>query len=245
MAISLLAKGKKVLLVGRTESNLASTCSEIGAQGYYVLDTGDIPSIPSFISRITTDHPDLDCIINNAGVQQPFEVTPRSGYRFDLTKADKEVDINIRGPVHLTGGLIEHFSKLPNGGVVMNVSSVLGFVPFSLVNPIYNGTKAFLHSFTLTIRTQIAKSEEMKGKIRVIEIVPPTVETDLHRDRKNPDDNKKHGGNKETLSIEEFMKGLEEGWEDGRETIGVGRGKDIVAAWEGSMGSVFAERTGT
>jgi len=67
-------------------------------------------------------------------------------------------------------------------GVIMNVSSVLGFVPYSIINPIYNGTKAFVHFWSMTQRTQLKGSN-----VRIVEIVPPSVGTDLHRERENPD----------------------------------------------------------
>ncbi len=74
-----------MLLVGRSEDKLKATTQEIGAAGYYVLDTGDIASIPSFIEKITSEHPELDCLINNAGVQRPFQVLGPD-YGFDLCR---------------------------------------------------------------------------------------------------------------------------------------------------------------
>ncbi|KAH0367228.1 hypothetical protein KCU89_g18766, partial [Aureobasidium melanogenum] len=76
-----ISQGKKVIIVGRTESKLQSTSKEIGAD-YYVLDTGDIQSIPSFIQKITKEHPDLDCLVNNAGVQRPLNVNDMSAEEF-------------------------------------------------------------------------------------------------------------------------------------------------------------------
>ncbi len=55
MAIDLLKRGKKVIILGRSEDTLSSVSNEIGATGYYVLDTGDVSSISPFISKITTD----------------------------------------------------------------------------------------------------------------------------------------------------------------------------------------------
>lgn len=116
MAIDLISRGKRVILAGRTESSLKSTSSEIGATAYYILDTGDVKSIPDFIKQITADHPDLDCLINNAGVQRPFQIFGPD-YSFDLSKADQEIDIDIRGPMHLTVGFIkDHFDSLENVG---------------------------------------------------------------------------------------------------------------------------------
>jgi short-subunit dehydrogenase involved in D-alanine esterification of teichoic acids len=234
MAVELIKRGKKVLIAGRTEESLKSTASEIGAAGYYLLDIGDTSSISSFITKVTSEHPELDCLINNAGVQRPFQIFGPD-YDFDLSKADQEIDIDIRGPMHLTIGMIKNqFDKLEKGGVVMNVSSVLGFVPFSVVNPVYNGSKAWIHFFTTNLRTQIKRAG--KEKIRIIEIVPPAVETDLHRERKDPDDNKRAKGNKTALTQEEFMDEVKQGWEQGKETITAGPGNEIVEEWDNTMG---------
>ncbi|THZ81476.1 short-chain dehydrogenase, partial [Aureobasidium pullulans] len=147
-----ISEGKKVIICGRTESKLQSTCKEIGAD-YYVLDTGDIKAIPGFIKKITQEHPELDCLVNNAGVQRPLNVNDMSAEEF-LEKADAEVNINVRGPMHLAVGFLPHF-KSKKSAVIMNVSSVLGYIPFSIINPVYNGTKAFVHFNTMNLRSQL------------------------------------------------------------------------------------------
>lgn len=239
MAESLIKKGKKVLLAGRSEDKLASAAKELGAAGYYVLDTGKVDAIPSFLDKVLADHPDLDCLINNAGVQRPFQVLGPD-YSFDLAQADQEVDINIRGPMHLSILLVQrHFSKLDGGAVIMNVSSVLGLNPFSVINPNYNGTKAWLHMFTTNLRTQL---RDAGTKIKVVEIVPPSVGTDLHRDRTDPDDNKKEKGAK-ALTVDEFMADVEEGWKTDLDTVSAGMGKDLVQKWDETFGSMYKEAT--
>ena len=225
MAEYLISLGKKVIIVGRTEKSLSQTAKELGhGTSYYVLDTGSISSIPSFIEKITKEHADLDCLINNAGVQRPLNVE-----EFDLQKADQEIDINIRGPMHLCIGLLPHF-KTKAAATIINVSSVLGYIPLSVINPVYNGTKAWLHFFTMNLRTQLAKSEAYNGNIKVVEIAPPTVSTDLHRERSDPDDNKKDK-NPNTLSVEEFM-----GLEGDKETIGAGMSEEVLERWFGEFG---------
>ena len=49
------------MIVGRTESNLRHTTAEIGATDYFVLGTGKIEEIPSFIDKIITKYPEMDC----------------------------------------------------------------------------------------------------------------------------------------------------------------------------------------
>ncbi|KAI1505166.1 NAD(P)-binding protein [Biscogniauxia marginata] len=228
-----ISKDKKVLIAGRTESNLQSTAKEIGAAGYYVLDTGSISKIPNFIKRITAEHPELDCLVNNAGVQRPLDVKNQDA-EYLLSKADQEIDINIRGPLHLAVGLLPHLRSKPHA-LIVNVSSVLGFVPFAIVNPVYNGTKGWLHLWSMNLRSQL------KGTVvRVVEIAPPTVATDLHRDRENPDDNKKEN-NPSALSVDEFMEEVSGKLESGAETIGAGIAADIIDKWYGALGDNYKD----
>ncbi|KND94708.1 putative oxidoreductase DltE [Tolypocladium ophioglossoides CBS 100239] len=231
MAKYFIAKGKKVLIAGRTESNLQSTAREIGAAGYYVLDTGNSADIPAFVKRITAEHPDLDCLVNNAGVQRPLAVATDNDF---LSKADQEIDINIRGPMHLTLTLLPHLQSRP-AALVINVSSILGFIPFSVINPVYNGTKAWLHFWSMNLRSQLSSAQ---SRVRVVEIAPPMVATDLHRERSDPDDNKK-GKNPNTLSVDEFMDEVSEKLERGDEMITAGLGNKIVDKWYEAFGDGY------
>ncbi|KAJ4400668.1 hypothetical protein N0V91_008506 [Didymella pomorum] len=232
----LIKDGKKVIIAGRTESNLQASAKEIGATAYYVLDTGKVSSIADFVAKITKEHPDLDCLINNAGVQRPLDVNKMDASEF-LEKADQEVDINIRGPMHLALTLLPHLKSKPNA-LIVNASSVLGFVPFSIINPVYNGTKAWMHFWSMALRKQLKDSS-----VSVVEIAPPTVATDLHREREDPDDNKK-SKNKTALSVEEFVEETIGKWKSGEEMIAAGMADGIVKGWEESMGKVFVEKTG-
>ncbi|KAJ6785263.1 hypothetical protein PWT90_07697 [Aphanocladium album] len=229
-----VSQSKTVLLVGRTESNLEAATKEIGAAGYYILDVSDVDAIPGFIQKITKEHPDLDCIVNNAGVQRPLKVL--SDNEDFLAKADEEIDINIRGPLHLTKHLLPHLQTKENP-LIINVSSILGFLPFAFINPIYNGTKAWLHFWTMNLRTQLAGE---KSPIRVVEIAPPTVGTDLHCEDDNPDDNKKEYNSK-SLTVEDFMSEVATKLENGDETISVGPGVQIVDDWFATFGKQYRD----
>jgi NADP-dependent 3-hydroxy acid dehydrogenase YdfG len=61
-----------VYLAGRTESNLSQTAKEIGAAGYFVVDVGNIPSLPAFVDKVIKEAPEVDCLINNAGISVCF-----------------------------------------------------------------------------------------------------------------------------------------------------------------------------
>ncbi|EME48869.1 hypothetical protein DOTSEDRAFT_84391 [Dothistroma septosporum NZE10] len=231
-----LSVGKQVIIVGRTESKLKDAASKLGkGTKYYVLDTGDTKSISSFIKKTLADHPDLDCLVNNAGVQRPLDVNEMKPDEF-LEKADQEISINISGPMHLTLGLLPHF-KSKKGAVIMNVSSVLGYLPSSIINPVYNGTKAWTHFWSMNLRTQLQKDG---GSVRVVEIAPPTVSTDLHREREDPDDNKKEK-NQAALGVGEFMESITKQWEEDREVVSAGSGQGLTDRWYGEFGEEYGK----
>ena len=74
----------------------------------------------------------------------------------------------------------------------------------------------------------------------MVEIVPPSVETALHRDKSDPDDNKKSHGSQGALSIQEFMDEIKEGWQADRNVCTAGPGHEIIAAWSDAVGSRYA-----
>lgn len=114
---------------------------------------------------IEKEHSDLSVLINNAGIQNWMAITDNDFYE----RAKMEISINIEAPIHLS----TLFSNLKSLKVIMNVTSGLSFVPL-VKTPIYSATKAFFHSFTLSLR-ELLKSKN----IEVIEIIPPALNTDL------------------------------------------------------------------
>ncbi|HEX7540572.1 MAG TPA: SDR family NAD(P)-dependent oxidoreductase, partial [Anaerolineales bacterium] len=67
---------------------------------------------------------------------------------------------------------IPHLMKQGEAAIV-NISSGLGFIPLTIM-PVYCATKAALHSFSWSLRHQLRKT-----KVKVFEVIPPTVDTAL------------------------------------------------------------------
>jgi len=106
--------------------------------------------------------------VNNAGIQRRVRLSDDE----DWNETHTELAINLEAPIHLSRLFIPHLLKKPRAAIA-NVTSGLSFVPLASV-PIYCATKAALHSFTLSLRHQLAGTS-----IEVIEIIPPAVDTDL------------------------------------------------------------------
>lgn len=114
---------------------------------------------------IEKEHPDLNVLVNNAGIQNWMEITDSDFFN----RAKEEIAINIEAPLHLSS----LFLRLNSLKTIINVTSGLSFVPLTKT-PVYSATKAFFHSFTLSLR-HLLKSRN----IEVIEMIPPALNTDL------------------------------------------------------------------
>lgn len=154
-----------IIICGRRESQLKEVSKKFPAIITKVCDLSNVEERTKLYQWINENHQDLSVLINNAGIQQWMSVSDANFYE----RAEEEIAINIQAPVHLT----HLFIQLPNLKAILNVSSGLSFVPLTKV-PVYCATKAFIHSFTLSMRHLLTPKN-----IEVIEIIPPALNTDL------------------------------------------------------------------
>ncbi len=154
-----------IIICGRRESQLKEVSKKFPAIITKVCDLSKVEERTKLYQWINENHQDLSVLINNAGIQQWMSVSDANFYE----RAEEEIAINIQAPVHLT----HLFIQLPNLKAILNVSSGLSFVPLTKV-PVYCATKAFIHSFTLSMRHLLTPKN-----IEVIEIIPPALNTDL------------------------------------------------------------------
>ena len=159
--------GNRVIVAGRRQDALDATIAGRERMSAMALDVEDPAAIAGFARRVVAEHPDLNVLVNNAGVLRTEQL---AGER-DLTDAEATVVTNLLGPIRLTNALVEHLAGRPDAAIV-NVSSGLAFVPM-VAAPTYSATKAAIHSYTVALR------EQLRGKVEVIELVPPAVQTEL------------------------------------------------------------------
>ena len=164
--------GNKVIISGRRRANLDEVVAAKPGMEAIELDIADPKSIETVAVRLIADHPDLNVLINNAGIMLP----DRAAGRIDDKLLVDTVKTNLVGPIRLTSALVEHL-KGKKDAVIAYTSSVLGFVPMA-VTAVYSATKAALHSYTLSQRFLLKDVG-----IRVLEIAPPWVRTDLMNSR--------------------------------------------------------------
>jgi uncharacterized oxidoreductase len=160
-------KGNTVIIAGRRRDALDRAIAGRANMHAITLDVESADGVADFAKRLLAAYPALNVVINNAGIMRS-EPLDRSR---DLADAEATITTNLLGPIRLNNALIDHLVTRPDA-VIVNVSSGLAFVPL-VDSPTYCATKAAIHSYTVAMR------EALAGKVEVIELVPPAVQTGL------------------------------------------------------------------
>lgn len=166
------ARGNKVIIAGRRRANLDAVMAANPGMISVELDITDSASVNAVAIRLIRDHPDLNVLINNAGIMLP----DKAAGRVDENLLRDTLSTNLAGPILMTSAFVQHL-KDKQDAVIAYTTSALGFVPMA-VTAIYSATKAALHSYALSQRFLLKDTG-----VRVIEIIPPWVRTDLMNSR--------------------------------------------------------------
>jgi uncharacterized oxidoreductase len=161
--------GNSVIVCGRRSERLEHAANEVPGLVTIQCDVSREEERLRLFEQIVVRYPDTNIVINNAAIQnRPGPLTGAQDWRAH----SNEIATNLEAPLHLSMLFTKHLMRKSEAAIV-NVTSGLAFVPMSFMAT-YCATKAALHSFTLSLRHQLADSS-----IQVVEIIPPKVNTDL------------------------------------------------------------------
>lgn len=165
------ARKNTVIICGRNKEALLQAQQLVPGIHIYACDLSIESERIQLATWLTTHHPHLNLLINNAAIvhRENFTLDP-SGYE----KAVKEIETNLTAPIHLIHLLLPLLRK-KSSAAILNITTGLVYTPRTLY-PIYNATKAALHSFTQVLREQIKPDS-----IEVIEVLFPVVNTPWHQ----------------------------------------------------------------
>jgi len=163
-----LEAGSEVIVCGRRLDKLREAQSQQPRLRTRVCDVAEAAGRVELFRWAVAEFPRLNVLVNNAGIQRRVSLTEAEAWE----ETHQEIAINLEAPIHLCTLFVPHLRAQRNPTIV-NVTSGLAFVPLARV-PVYCATKAALRSFTLSLRHQLASTA-----VRVVEIVPPAVNTDL------------------------------------------------------------------
>ncbi|KAF1363032.1 NAD(P)-binding protein [Lizonia empirigonia] len=220
LAEKVVQDGKQVIVVGRRQEKLDEFCHGLESLlphgkdkvSTKAFDITKLEEIPKFVQDMIKEHPDLDSIILNSGIQRGFDFS--KPHTVDLEVLELEFRTNYLSYMHLTTAFIPFLQK-DNETSLIYTTSGLALLPLPRC-PNYCASKAALHHMILVIREQLRAGP---GNIKVIEMFPPAVQTELHDAKHQPDI--KDGG-KIGMPLNEFT---EETWKkltNGDEQIPVG-----------------------
>lgn len=176
--------GNKVIVAGRSQDKLR-TAAEKGFETFTV-DMTDETSIATLASNVTKEFPLLNIVLHNAGIMKNENLI-RSDH---AGVAQETVATNLLGPILLTEALLPHLLRMPEA-TIMAVTSGLAFTPLAMT-PTYCATKAGIHVYAQCLRYQLKDTH-----VKVLEIVPPYVQTHLMGERQAQD--------KMAMPLEEFV----------------------------------------
>ena len=165
LAERFIKEDNTVIVCGRRESALKEVAGKFPSVITRVCDLSLATEREELFNWVAENHPDTNVLVNNAGIQQWMSVADNNFFQ----RAKEEITINIEAPVHL----VSLFIRLSSLTTIINVTSGLSFAPLTKV-PVYSASKAFFHSFTLSLRHLLKEKN-----IEVIELIPPALNTDL------------------------------------------------------------------
>lgn len=200
----LVSSGVQVIAIGRNTEVLRALAARENRLAVHAADLSKIDALPALAARIVSEHPDVRCLINNAGIQTNHRLDDVS---CSVNAIRLEVDVNLVAPMVLTQALLPHL-QARRQSVIVNVTSGLGYVP-KRTAAVYSATKAGLHLFTSALRVQMEGSS-----VRVVEAVMPLVDTPMTA-----------GRGRDKLSAEQAACQLIEGLLAGRTNIHIGKAR--------------------
>jgi uncharacterized oxidoreductase len=204
----------RVIVCGRSREKLAAVKEKYPDINVIPCDVGDAQQRKKLAEEVLRQFPTLDILVNNAGIQRYIDL--KKGYK-ELKSGEDEIVINFMAVVELTALFIGHLLKRPSASII-NVSSGLGFMPMP-ATPVYCATKAAVHTYSLVLRQQLKDTS-----VKVIEIVPPMVDTDLNKEGRDAAHMDYLG-----ISVAEYMPTIIKGLEKDDEIIFHGDSRNIMA----------------
>ncbi|QSR16716.1 SDR family NAD(P)-dependent oxidoreductase [Novosphingobium sp. KA1] len=168
-ARAFVAAGWRVIGTGRRAERLDALKAELGADKFdaAVFDVRDEAARDAALAALPAEFAGIDCLVNNAGLALGTE--PAQSASLDSWKT--MIDTNVTALVSLTHKLLP--ALVERKGAIVNLSSVAATYPYTGGN-VYGGTKAFVHQFSLGLRSDLAGTG-----VRVTSIEPGMVETEF------------------------------------------------------------------
>jgi len=169
LAEELTRRGTIVVIVARRQDALDAVASNCSGRAHVIAaDMTNRAEVRRVVEETLARFGQIDVWINNVGQgisKMPSELTDDD--------IDEMMRVNVKSAMYGMQEVLPHFQSR-NAGQVINVSSLLGRVPFAVFRSAYCGAKHFLNALTATFRAEIQQSHP---GIQVSLVSPGVVRT--------------------------------------------------------------------
>ncbi|OUS15970.1 hypothetical protein A9Q88_09515 [Gammaproteobacteria bacterium 50_400_T64] len=158
-----------VIILGRDQEKLAQAKQRLPQLHTLQVDIANESERKQLVEKIQTEFPALNLLVNNAGIayfgdiQRPDEL---------FKNACLEIETNYLAPLHLSLLLLPQLQQCQAPAIV-NITTAGVYIPLTVM-PGYSASKAAFSHMTQVLRQQLANTP-----IRVFEVLPPAVDTEL------------------------------------------------------------------
>lgn len=161
-----------IIVTGRNLDSLNETKKKFPGVHIFQSDVSKPQDIEQLYKDVTKQFPDLNILINNAGLMRLIDLQDST---LDLENINREIATNLSGTIRMVHQFLPHLKKQQSAAII-NVSSGIAFMPYT-VAPVYSATKAGVHAYTQALRLQLEDT-----RVKVFEMIPPGVNTNLQND---------------------------------------------------------------
>lgn len=169
LVLGLLKKEAKIVAADLRQESLDTLSKEVGENENlttHVLDISDKTAVEKFAEKQLN----IDILINNAGIIQPFKKVNDLEY----SEIEKVMNVNFWGTLYMTKSFLPHLLKRPEAYIV-NVSSMGGFLPVP-GQAVYGASKA-----AVKLLTEGLYAELLDSNIHVAVVFPGATATNISK----------------------------------------------------------------
>ncbi len=172
LVLQLIAKGAHVAAVDLNEKSLNETIALIDSStakvSSHVLNVSDAEAVAALPNQVISAHGDVDAVINNAGIIQPFVRVNDLSFE----AIHKVMNVNFFGLLSMTKTFLPLLLKRPEAHII-NVSSMGGFLPVP-GQSVYGASKA-----AVKLLTEGLYAELRDTNVRVSVVFPGAINTNI------------------------------------------------------------------
>ena len=172
LVLELLRRGAHVAAVDINENALQETVQIAGNLASnlstHIVNITDQAAVEALVNQVIKAHGQVDGVINNAGIIQPFVKVVDLNYQ----QIDRVMNINFKGTLFMTKAFLPTLLQRPEGQIV-NLSSMGGFLPVP-GQTLYGASKAAVKLFTEGLN-----SELLNTNVRSTVVFPGAINTGI------------------------------------------------------------------